>query len=72
MTKSKCKWVIENENMVSFRFDKHHRLNIERTQEGFTFKVFDIRGKKHKPDEPIILYTKKISDLQLGYIKEKE
>lgn len=65
------KWIIENENTIAFQFDEHHKLNIERTQSGFIFKVFDCRGKKHKLEEPIILYTKKLSDLQLGYTKEK-
>jgi len=72
MTNSLHKWSIEADDKVLFRFDEHHSFCIERTQSGFTFKVFDARGKIHKPDEPTILYTKKITDLQLGYIKEEE
>ena len=62
-------WTIKNESNVSFQLDESHEFCIERTLNGFVFKVFDNRGYEHKLGEPIILYYGKISDLQLGFTK---
>jgi len=70
MTNEKAKtWVVEGESKVSFQLNQHHKLCIERTFDGLTLRVFDERGHKHKPEEPVLLYSNKISDLQLGYLE---
>jgi hypothetical protein len=62
-------WTIETKDLVSYKLDDNHKFCIEKTENGFSLKVLDIRGYKHKPTEPILLFQKKISDLQLGYKK---
>lgn len=68
MISEENKWSVESNDRISFQLDEHHKFYVERIENGFSLKVFDERGHDHKPEEPILLYHKKISDSQLGHV----
>lgn len=69
MTNDKTDWMIEDKDKVSFQLDQNHKLYIERVEGGFTLRVFDERGKEHRPENPILLYSNRVSDQQLGFLE---
>ena len=68
MNEQLARWKIENEDKVSFSLDEHHNLYIERIPGGFTIKVYDMRGYDYRPEDPVLLYSGRLSDTQLGHI----
>jgi hypothetical protein len=62
-------WMKEDDKKVSFQLDDDHKLYVERTDNGFTLRVYDERGREHQPDKPVQLYYGKISDSQLGFLR---
>jgi hypothetical protein len=61
-------WRIDGDT-ATYDLDEKHFFSIERTDKGFSLKVYDrteVRGKM------VLLYTRIITNSQLGYLIPKE
>jgi len=65
---NKKEWSVEDKKTVSFPLDKTHVLYVSRRRGFIELKVFDEDPELNKP---LIVYTKRIYDKGLGYLKNR-
>lgn len=60
-------WKVKNSNTACYTLDENHGFYVERTDNGFILRLYDNRGRDYKPDKPIILYSRELTDSQIGF-----